>query len=254
MTTVYLAISHARQFLLDAFPSRPDPPAMLVSHPYSHHFFKERANFHIREWVLDSGAFTQFNAGKPPLAINDYIDFCKMARDTDSQLAAIFALDVVGDWKTTLANTEALWKAGVEAIPCFHAGEPEDVLLGMARDYPRIAIGGASGRLYGNQRIKFLEQCVARVWPKRIHCFGVTDNRILERLPFDSVDSSSWDYRPTQFGIFSSYARRDGRPHGLYMGRRKGKTGELRLLPEVNHYLQLESRLKQKWGKELAKL
>ncbi len=252
MTTLYLAVTSSVPHILAAFPQRPDPPAILVSNAYATAFFNKRDRFCIREVVFDSGAFTNFTTGKDPISVSRYIDICKALRTTERQLSAVFALDVVGDWRATIRNTEAMWKAGVEAIPCFHAGEPEDALIGMAKDYPRIAIGGAAGRLFGDKRFKFLEQCLQRVWPKRVHCFGVTDFRLLERLPFDSADSSSWDMRPGRYGTMQSMAKA-GEP-GVYLGARTKGSGPRRLLPEVNWYLALEAKLKAKWGKELANL
>lgn len=252
MTTLYLAVTSSVPHILASFPERPDPPAVLVSNAYASSFFKRRDSYCVREIIFDSGAYTNFTTGKEPISVQSYIDICKALMATESQLSAVFALDVVGDWRATLRNTEAMWKAGIEAIPCFHAGEPEDALIGMGRDYPRIALGGAAGRLFGEKRFKFLEQCLGRVWPKRVHCFGVTDFRLLERLPFDSVDSSSWDLRPGRYGTMQSFAG-PGSP-GVYLGARKKGSGARRLLPEVNWYLALETRLKAKWGEELAKL
>lgn len=252
MTALYLAVTSTPSQILAAFPKRDDPPAVLVSHPYWPAFAKRRTDLCVRDVILDSGAYTNFKSGKQPITVEKYIDACKDIMATESQLSAVFALDVVGDWRATMRNTEAMWRAGIEAIPTFHAGEPEDILVGMGRDYPRIAVGGAAGRLYGKNRLKFLEQCFARVWPKRVHCFGVSDFRLLERLPFESADSASWELRPTAFGMMVSMARQG--ESGVYVGRRTKGSGSRRLLPEVNWYLEFEKRLKAKWGKELAKL
>lgn len=239
MTDIALALGGVDSVLVNAFDRAPGP-RVLLSYSYYERFKRAITDGVIRDWVLDSGAYTAYHSGVP-IQLEDYIAFCHERMQDPIPPAEIFALDAIGDHVTTLRNTEAMWAAGVPAIPCYHAGEPEEVLTEIAAKYPKIAVGGAAGRLFGHARHKFMEQCFARVWPKLIHGFGVNGLDTLSALPFDSVDASNWQLSPMRFGVWKAY----------------GKTGirtQHYLRPEVEHYLRLEAKLKAKWGPTLAKV
>jgi hypothetical protein len=134
-----------------------------------------------------------------------------------------------------------MWRQGVKAIPCFHAGEPEHVLMEMARQYPKIALGGMVG-LGMKGKIKFMEQCFARVWPKPIHGFGQGSERVIMRLPFHSVDATNWELGPTKFGRWQSF------------GRMSVRGNKQNLRTEVEFYLELERKANEKWAREMAEI
>jgi hypothetical protein len=220
-----------------------DPaPALLVSYVYLNGFESMRKHLHFRDWVMDSGAFTAENSGKP-IVLQDYIDCCKQKLASDPLLTEVYSLDVIGDWKGTLANTEEMWKQGVEAIPTFHYGAPEDALMHLAETYPKIALGGMVG-----QNPKSLEawvrQCFARVWPKKIHGFGVMATNVLMAVPFHSCDSTSWEQGPAAWGNWKSLG---GANPGL-------RGGSVNLRSEVEWYLDFERKMKHRWKKTLDSL
>lgn len=217
-----------------------DLPALLVSYFYYEQFKQNRPKYHFRDWVMDSGAFSAHNSGAV-IDLKAYIDCCKELMATDPQLTEVFALDVIGDWKGTLKNTEKMWKAGVPAIPCFHYGEPWDVLLGYAKDYPKIALGGCVGR---RDKDKFAQQCFARVWPKKIHGFGFGAERSLMLLPWHSVDATNWEIGPCKFGRWASFGNASISVRG----------SQQNLRAEVEWYLDLERRTRVKWKKEMKQL
>jgi hypothetical protein len=255
MTTLYLAIPPG--ILMDDtahnFKSEP-APALLVSFAHWERFEAHRNRLLFRRYCLDSGAFTVFHAGAS-ISLDDYIAFCKQRKAEPHPPAEVFSLDVIGDWRASLRNTEAMWRAGIEAIPAYHYGEPADVLAGLARDYPKVALGGTVGTLSGpgkfgmrKTRDRWFEQCMARIWPKRVHAFGMTTESLLMRFPFHSVDSSTWRFGPNHFGRWLAYGKR-GR-----QGRVKTENRLRYLRPEIDYYLDLERRVTAKWRKELAKL
>lgn len=216
-------------------------PALLVSYAYYKQFAKFRHEYYFRDYVLDSGAYTVHNSGGE-VDLAEYVDFCAERMRYDLQLAEIFALDVIDKPEASARNTKHMWDCGIPAIPCYHSGEPEEFLVEMAEQYPKIALGGAVGMPVKAKR-KWAEQCFARVWPKRIHGFGIMAREILEAVPFDSVDASNWEVGPAKYGSWRSL--------GDVRGIRGGK---MNLRMEVEHYLKLERHLKQRWGRELAKL
>lgn len=217
-------------------------PTLLVSYAYLDAFEKARENYTFENWVLDSGAFSAKNSGKV-VKIEDYIETCKRLA-SDQKLTEVFALDVIDDWKAGQQNTEAMWKAGVEAIPCFHYGEPEELLKDMAEQYPKIALGGAVG-LSIKKKMDWASQCFARVWPKKIHGFGFGGERAILNLPFHSVDATNWESGPCRWGEWYAFA-----------SKRKlaVRGGEQDLRAEVKWYLKLQNRARLRWVQEMQML
>lgn len=240
MTTVRLAHCGPPDSLTDGLNGAAGKPALLVSYYYLAPFQRARARYDFRDWVLDSGAFSAHNSGAV-IDLQAYTEKAKELLATDPKLTEVFSLDVIGDWRASLRNTEALWTAGVPAIPCFHVGEPEDVLVSLARDYPKIALGGAVGF---RGKSEWAAQCFARVWPKRIHGFGFGGERDIMALPWHSVDATNWESGPCRFGNWRAFG-----------GQRvsvRGSSHPLRV--EVEWYLALERRAQQRWQKQMAQL
>lgn len=216
------------------------PPALLVSYVFLEPFLQRQSQYVYRDWALDSGAFSARNSGVE-ISLDAYIETCQRLRANDPTLTEIFALDVIGDWRASRANTEAMWNAGVPAIPCYHHGEPFDVLLGLAREYPKIAIGGITS-LRGEGKLAFIEQCFARVWPKRIHGFGIGSESGVFRVPFHSVDATNWEIGPCKFGHWEKFGNLSVRGSKQHLGT------------QITHYLDLEERARVRWAKEMREL
>lgn len=217
-------------------------PALLVSYYYLPQFIENRDKYHFRDWVMDSGAYSAHNSGVE-IDLMEYIDCCKQLMGMDEALTEIYSLDVIGDWKASLKNTEIMWKHGVPAIPCFHADEPWDVLIGLARDYPKIALGGVALAKLG-KKMDWAAQCFARVWPKKIHGFAYCSEKAIMGLPFHSVDSTSWEIGPCKYGQWRAFG-----------GQRVSVRGSKQnLRAEVEWYLELERKARVRWKKEMALL
>lgn len=213
-------------------------PALLVSYVYLPVVEPLLGTWAYRDWVMDSGAFSAHNSGTV-INLQDYIDACKRLRDSGTRLTEVFALDVIGDWRASMRNTEEMWRQGVEAIPCYHWGEPEDVLLGMARDYPKIALGGVALRVEG-KKLPWARRCFDRVWPKRVHGFAFSGERSVMALPWDSVDATNWELGPAAFGSWKTIGK------GSWRGSRQN------LRAEVQWYLDLERRARERWAQTWA--
>ncbi len=217
-----------------------DCPALLVSYVYLDLFLKAKHLYQFRDWVLDSGAFSAKNSGKE-IKLENYIARARALIDEHGDLTEVYSLDVIGDWRATLKNTELMWQANIKAIPCFHYGEPEDALKGLAADYPKIALGGAA-YMKMRPKMRWAAQCFGRVWPKRIHGFGFGSERSLMELPFHSVDASSWELGPCKFGRWKVFGNMSVR----------GSDHDLRA--EVEWYLDLERKARRRWEREMKLL
>lgn len=217
-------------------------PGLLVSYYYLPQFIKNRHRYHFRDWVMDSGAFSAHNSGAE-IKLQDYIDCCKRLIQEDPTLSEVYSLDVIDDWKASLRNTQKMWGQGVPAIPCFHANEPWSVLVGMAKDYPKIALGGVALAKSG-KKMAWAGQCFARVWPKKIHGFAFCSEKAVMSLPFHSVDATSWEIGPCKYGQWRAFG-----------GQRVSVRGSCQnLRVEVEWYLELERKARARWKKEMIKL
>lgn len=156
------------------------------------------------ELFLDSGAFSAWSQGAA-IKIKDYINFIKKNKqyiDVYANLDVIslshLRKDKVKAAKKTLANQRKMEKAGLNPLPVYHYGEPEDYLKDYVADYDYIAIGGLV-KIPSGSIVKWLDHifkdiiCDEKGIPKvKVHAFGVTSLRIMLRYPWYSVDSTSW--------------------------------------------------------------
>ncbi len=186
--------------------------------------------------MIDSGAFTvHMRGGEINLA--DYI-----AEASNPYWDECAALDVIGDARASFANAERMRTAGLEnVIPVFHIGEPWEFLDEYKRKFRRVGLGGVA-RMKGNAKMRWLEQCFSRAWPALFHLYGITSPEILNALPADTADSSSWEFGPRRFG--QSIRGRIGAKRG----------GCIDLGGEVLEYRRMQERSEAKWGPMLAPL
>jgi len=143
---------------------------------------------------LDSGAFSAFSKGVT-IDIGEYCDY--IHRNSDI-IEFPSVLDAIGDYKATWFNQAEMERRGVSPLPCFHYGEPTEVLDYYVENYPYITIGGMVP-VSTPQLMIWLD----RIWadylvdangiPKvKVHGFGLTSLPLMFRYPWYSVDSSTW--------------------------------------------------------------
>lgn len=151
---------------------------------------------------LDSGAFSAYSLGVE-IDIKAYCDYIirnwDIIRIEDGRPMAS-VLDGIGDAELTWQNQQWMEKYGAPPLPCFHFGEDEKYLWHYAKNYPYITIGGMV-RKRVDDVIKWLDHIWRAGGPLadgsgrprlKVHAFGITTERIMERYPWFSVDSSSW--------------------------------------------------------------
>ena len=160
-----------------------------------------------RKSFLDSGAYGALKKGSQ-IDIDEYINFVKANR----QMIDIYAtLDVIGDYKATNVNTDYIEQQGLNPLPVYHYGSPRKELDRLIERYDYIALGGLVAlSLQQDRLIQWLDYCYAVIQDKiKIHGFGVTAYKLLQRYPFYSVDSTAW-LRAIHYGRFVNY---DGSSH-----------------------------------------
>lgn len=195
--------------------------------------------------ILDSGAFSAWKSGTK-VNVDELIEEAK--RPGWHEVAAF---DPIGDPDSSLANALKMRNAGLPVIPIFHFGESWDFLEYYKSSFgDRIGLGGIATGISAIERKRWLDQVFARAYPAKFHGFGVASEDLLMRFPFYSVDSASW-----HTGL--RYGRSAALPD-LKMPRKSTLDGsehqesayDMRF--ELNHYLDLEAKVKDRWAQELA--
>lgn len=173
---------------------------VLVAYPYATASVLDqmRGRTDVR-FVLDSGAFTAWKAGKP-ISLDDY---CRFIEKLPIKPWRYFTLDVIGDPHASMANYESMLKRGFNPVPIFTRGEDPSVLEDYYKTSDVVGIGGLVGTK-GNKG--FVNGIMRHVKGRRVHWLGFTNMDFIKQWRPYMCDSSSW----------SSGARFAS--HMLYMG------------------------------------
>jgi hypothetical protein len=196
----------------------------------------------MSDFFLDSGAFSAFSLNKT-INIQDYIRLIK-----ELGVKYYAGLDVIGSVEKTAENQKIMEKEGLEPIPTFHMGSPMKALTDMVESYRHIAIGGMVGKrpeLIASGLLKYFKVIPNNV---KVHGFGYTNFRFLERYPFYSVDSSSWSTAVLKFGRVYFFERNTLRSFGP---KEFMKKYGVRFLPNKNknRYMQCMRHSAIQWKK-----
>ena len=136
-------------------------------------------------FLLDSGAFTAWKAGKP-IALDDY---CKFLDTLPFKPWRYFTLDVIGDPKNTLKNYQTMLDRGYKPVPIFTRGEDISVLEDYYKTSDVVGIGG----LVGTPKNKgFINGIMKYVGKRKVHWLGFTNFEYIKYYKPYMCDSSSW--------------------------------------------------------------
>lgn len=169
-----------------------------------HYIHREKAVQRIRregvKVFLDSGAYSAMSQGVT-IDLPRYCDYILKNLDIiecvdDQPLASV--LDAIGDADGTWRNQRAMEDRGVKPLPCYHYGEPIEVLEYYIANYSYITIGGMVP--ISTPQLKLW---LDRLWERyltdehgrpivKVHGFGLTSLPLMMRYPWFSVDSSTW--------------------------------------------------------------
>lgn len=147
-----------------------------------------------RQIFLDSGAFSSFTQG---ITVDIY-KYCRYIHKNNDLFEVVSVLDAIGDHNQTYRNQKIMEKEGILPLPCYHYGEPLEVLQYYVEHYDYITIGGMVP-ISTPQLVLWLDD----IWEKhlvhsdgspkvKVHGFGLTSVPLMARYPWYSVDSSSW--------------------------------------------------------------
>ena len=151
-------------------------------------------------FMLDSGAFTSFNSGKP-IQIDDY---CRFLDGLPVKPWRYYALDVIGDHDGTLKNYETMLARGYDPIPVVTYGQDLSVVEYYYSKTDFIAYGGLVGRSTAEKAVG-VNQFQKVVNGRKSHLLGFTSMPYIKHFQPYSCDSSSWE-GGARFGNANIYA------------------------------------------------
>lgn len=161
---------------------------LLVAYPYAKPDVIEliRQNEGRIRFLLDSGAFTAWKAGKP-IALDDY---CRFLESLPIKPWRYFALDVIGDPHGTMKNYEMMLKRGFKPVPIFTRGEDPSVLEDYYKTSDVVGIGGLVGT-QGNKG--FVKGIMKLVNGRRVHWLGFSALAFVKHYRPYMLDCATWN-------------------------------------------------------------
>jgi hypothetical protein len=154
--------------------------------------YKDQVRF-----VLDSGAFTAWKAGKTV----DIDTYCKFIDEMPVKPWRYFLLDVVGDPAATVKNYEIMLRRGYNPIPVFTRGEDPSVIDDFYKTSEVVGIGGLV-QTKGNRG--FVNGIMRHIGKRKVHWLGFTKPEYVIHYKPYMCDSSSW-VAPMKYGRIPLY-------------------------------------------------
>lgn len=196
---------------------------------------------HSEEVMIDSGAHS-FQKGKKVDWLEYTKSYAQFIKDFDRpNVVGYFEMDVDNQlgYERVLQLRKILESVSDKIIPVWHDDRGIEDFKKMCRDYRGkvVAISGIRGEIEDHQFIMFLKY--AKKYGCKVHCLGMTRRKILDQVPFDYTDSSSWK----QSGIFG---RIDGRDRKVTREFSKVKR-EVVFRENYLHGMKMQDHYYKKW-------
>lgn len=139
---------------------------------------------------IDSGGFSAMTQGAT-INIKEYAEFL---RRYAHRITVYANLDEIGNAQKTLGNQKRLEDAGLRPIPVFHTAEDFSYLERYVEAYPYIALGGMVPYMTQWKKLMpWIIKCFSIAGKRSMfHGFGCTTWEIARRVPWYSIDSSTW--------------------------------------------------------------
>lgn len=145
--------------------------------------------------IIDSGAHS-FQKGKKVDWFEYTKEYAEFIKNFDKpNVVGYFEMDVdnIIGYDKVLELRKLLENVSNKIIPVWHKNRGIDEFKKMCQDYSGkvIAITGFKNEdIKDEQYLMFLKY--AKKYNCKVHCLGMTRKKVLDKVPFDFVDSSSW--------------------------------------------------------------
>jgi len=192
------------------------------------------------EMLIDSGAHS-FQKGKKVDWVAYTKRYAEWIRANDCEkIVGYFEMDVdnIIGYDKVLELRKILESVSDKIIPVWHKNRGVEEFKKMCHDYAGrvVAVTGFKNEdIQDHQYLMFLKY--AKQCGCRVHCLGMTRKKILDQVPFDYVDSSSWK----QAGIYGKIGDRK-------VSREFSRTNRPVVLAEsFKLAMQMQDHYHQKW-------
>lgn len=195
------------------------------------------------EILIDSGAHS-FQKGVKvdwDAYTEKYAEFIK--KFDRKNVIGFFEMDVdnIIGYEKVLELRKKLEKVSDKIIPVWHRNRGIEEFKKMCRDYSGKIVsftGFKNADIKDEQYIMFLKY--AKKYNCKVHCLGMTRKKILDEVPFDYVDSSSW----LQQSVF-------GKIEGAGQVSKEFSKNhrEIVFLENYKKAIQMQEHYKKKWSK-----
>lgn len=169
---------------------------MLFSFYYLRQSFFDQVKDKCDSILIDSGAHS-FQRGGVKVKWDEYThQYAEWIKQNDrDNIIGYFEMDIdrVVGYDKVLQLRNVLESVSDKIIPVWHKNRGIADYKAMCEKYSGkwIAITGFKNEdIKDEQYMMFLKY--AKKFGCKVHCLGMTRTRILDKVPFDSVDSSSW--------------------------------------------------------------
>jgi len=148
-----------------------------------------------KEVLIDSGAHS-FQKGKKVDWVKYTQEYAEFIKKFDKpNVIGYFEMDVdnIIGYDKVLELRKILETVSNKIIPVWHKNRGINEYKKMCKDYAGkiIAITGFKNEdIKDEQYLMFLKY--AKKYNCKVHCLGMTRKKVLDKVPFDYVDSSSW--------------------------------------------------------------
>lgn len=200
--------------------------------------------------LIDSGAHTFQRSNKNvdwDRYTHKYAEWIK-ANDREN-IVGYFEMDVdrkIG-YQKVLSLRKVLERVSDKIIPVWHKNRSIEDYKSMCRDYAGkwIAITGFKNEdIRDDQYMMFLNY--AKSYGCKVHCLGMTRREILDKIPFDSVDSSSWLQRANYGKVYNQ----EGKNAGKKVSKEYSRTNRPEVQAEsLRNAMRMQIEYRMKWLK-----
>lgn len=207
---LYLAGTSGRRWCVDAYlaglpkeETEQTDLAILDSFYYVDEWM-EQAIPKLKNFMLDSGAFTFMTSHKGNVDWNDYLRrYADFINKNDVKRFYELDIDSVVGYEKVLEMRRWLEaETGKKPIPVWHKSRGKNEYLKMCDEYDYVAIGGIVSKEIKPPDYKHFPWFINEAHKRgaKIHGLGFTSLEGIRKYHFDSVDSTSWTIG-NRFGI-----------------------------------------------------
>lgn len=151
---------------------------------------------YLKNFMLDSGAFTFMTSHKGKVDWNDYLRrYAEFINKNNVKLFYELDIDSIVGYEKVLEMRKWLeLETGKKPIPVWHKSRGKEEFLKMCDEYDYVAIGGIVSKEITRQEYKYFPWFINEAHKRgaKVHGLGFTNLEGIQKYHFDSVDSTSW--------------------------------------------------------------